>query len=147
MDHHHAGGDSPFVRIQNLDMVFGFPLDYLHLVLLGVMRKKLKIWVSGLATSPFSIDARGKRLINRRLRRIRKHLCSEFERRSVSLDHLGTWKGQEFRTFLLYTGILIFIQFIFNKSTSIIIIIIITIFIIIINRSISLKERFERRKI
>ena len=80
VDHHHAGADSPFVQIQNLDMVFGFPLDYLHLVLLGVMRKKLKIWVSGLATSPFSIDARGKRLINRRLRRIRKHLCSEFER-------------------------------------------------------------------
>lgn len=42
----------------------------------------------------------------RRLRKIRLFLPREFERRSVSLDHLGTWKAQEYRTFLLYTGTL-----------------------------------------
>jgi len=108
---HHVGGDSPFLALDNLDMVFGFPLDYLHLVLLGVMRKLLKIWVMGLASSSFSINARGKLKINRRLARIKRVLSSEFERKSVSLNHLGTWKGQEFRTFLLYTGRYIFYAF------------------------------------
>lgn len=105
-DPEHHSGDSPFLAIDALDMVFDFPLDYLHLVLLGVMRKLLKIWAMGLATSPYVINADGKRRINRKLMKIRKYLTAEFERRSVSLSHLGTWKGQEFRTFLLYTGII-----------------------------------------
>ncbi len=101
--HHHDY--SPFLDIPNLDMVYGFPLDYMHLVLLGVMRKLLYIWGRGLVRSPFVFNERGKRKINRRLRKIRKSLPNEFERRSISLAHLKTWKAQEFRTFLLYTGI------------------------------------------
>lgn len=104
-DRAHHVGDSPFLQIRNLDMVQGFPLDYLHLVLLGVMKRLMKLWVLGLKSSPFTLNVRGKRTINRLLRKIRRLLPIEFERKSISLDHLRTWKAQEFRTFLLYTGI------------------------------------------
>lgn len=95
-------------------MVYGFPLDYMHLVLLGVMRKLLFIWARGLARSPLVFNERGRRKINRRLRKIRKYLPNEFERRSISLDHVKTWKAQEFRTFLLYTGIFFLVSYLFK---------------------------------
>ena len=42
--HHKAM--APFIDL-DLDMICGFPLDYMHLVCLGVMRKLLFAWVKG----------------------------------------------------------------------------------------------------
>ena len=42
--HHKAM--TPFLDL-DLDMISGFPLDYMHLVCLGVMRKLLFAWVKG----------------------------------------------------------------------------------------------------
>lgn len=100
----HHTGLSPFLRMTNLDMVFSFPLDYMHLVLLGVMKRLLKIWTQDLVRSPHRINDTQKERINKTLLSIRKHLPSEFERRSRSLKDVGTWKAVEYRTFLLYTG-------------------------------------------
>jgi len=47
-DHHT--GISPFELIY-LPMVSRFPLDYMHLVCLGVMKKLLQLWTSGYQTS------------------------------------------------------------------------------------------------
>ena len=42
IDHHK--GLSPLVKIKDLDMISQFPLDYMHLVLLGIMRRILHHW-------------------------------------------------------------------------------------------------------
>ena len=85
-------------------MVFGFPLDYMHLVLQGVMKKLLEIWILSLRTSPNFLKDPQQKLINKSLKKIRNNFPKEFERISRSLKHLKTWKAVEFRTFLLYTG-------------------------------------------
>lgn len=89
--HHNAS--SPFLRMQNLDMVFSFPLDYMHLVLLGVMKRLLKMWTQDLVRSPHRINDSKKERINKALLAIRKLLPSEFERKSRSLKDVGTWKA------------------------------------------------------
>lgn len=100
----HHKGDSPFLKLKKFDMVFGFPLDYMHLVLQGVMKKLLEIWILSLRTSPNFLKDPQQKLINKSLKKIRNNFPKEFERISRSLKHLKTWKAVEFRTFLLYTG-------------------------------------------
>lgn len=40
---HHIG-ITPLLEIKNFDIVFEFPLDYMHMVCLGVMRRLLCLW-------------------------------------------------------------------------------------------------------
>lgn len=73
------------------------------------MKKLMKIWTLGLASSPHTFTRAQSREINKRLNKIRNALPSEFERRSRSLSDISTWKAVEYRTFLLYTGEVVFI--------------------------------------
>ena len=83
-------------------MVDAFPLDYMHLCCLGVMRELLWAWLKG----PLScrISQRQKYLILHFLIHIANFIPSEFARKSRSLAELARWKATELRTFLLYTG-------------------------------------------
>lgn len=46
IDHHH--GTTILQTIKNIDLISDVPLDYMHLVALGVVRKKLNgIWCNG----------------------------------------------------------------------------------------------------
>jgi len=44
-DHHL--NDSPLENI-GLKMITQFPLDYMHLVCLGVMKRLIKLWIQGI---------------------------------------------------------------------------------------------------
>lgn len=44
--HLHGGVTSNLIELPNFDIVQSFPLDYMHLVLLGVVRKLLNLWLS-----------------------------------------------------------------------------------------------------
>ena len=79
-----------------------FPLDYMHLVCLGVVRKMLNWFKSG----SFKV-----RMKSAEINRISEHLLFisnlipfEINRKPRSLLELANWKATEFRTFLLYTG-------------------------------------------
>ena len=102
-DGEHRPRLSPLLRVVGLNMVDHFVLDYLHLCLLGVMRKLFFFWMKG----P-SLRTRLSRLqklqISERLEGISPFIPSCFSRRSRSLASLAYWKGSEYRTFLLYTG-------------------------------------------
>lgn len=77
-------------------------LDYLHLVLLGVMKTIIFMWLKGppsVKLSPSAIDK-----ISVKLLELRKSQPSDFARRPRSLRDLKQWKGTEFRNFLLYSG-------------------------------------------
>ena len=100
---HHCKDISPFVEL-GFGMVTCFPLDYMHLICLGVMRRLLHCWLNGPrghhAKLPHNIiGAVSDLLVN-----LRPHIPREFARKPRSLAEYKLWKAAELRLFLLYTG-------------------------------------------
>lgn len=93
----HHKGDSIIEAIQDLDMVDDFPLDPLHVIYLGVMKRLLRIWISGDEGSVLEE-------ISELLKSIGQAQPKEFQRKCRELSYIGYFKGHEFRTFLLYSG-------------------------------------------
>lgn len=100
-DENHHNKDSILEEL-NINMISQFTLDYMHVVLLGVMKKMLKMWTSGTIES--LLPSRCISQINNLLKKIEKTQPSEFQRRIQVLNHLSQFKATEFRTFLLYSG-------------------------------------------
>ena len=100
-DEDHHSGESPFAEL-GIGMVSCFPLDYMHLVCLGVMRKLIALWLQG----PLScrIGWHDVARISARLVDLRQTVPQDFVRRPRSLEEFRMWKAVEFRQFLLYTG-------------------------------------------
>ena len=97
----HQQSLSPLVEL-GIDCVNQFSLDYMHLVLLGVVKRILQFLKKG---------PNGCRLSNQLISQISDRLIShngrmpsEFNRQPRSLDDLCYWKATEFRQFLLYHG-------------------------------------------
>lgn len=99
-EEHHTGV-SKFLKL-NIGMVSQFPLDYLHLVCLGVTRKLLRVWVKGKV--PHKLRARDIDLISNTLISFVQYFPRDFQRKPRSLKEIDHFKGTEFRTLLLYTG-------------------------------------------
>lgn len=95
---HHIG-DSP-VGDLDVNMVTLFPLDYMHLVCLGVMRRLLRTWTCGRGT----LSVGQQRDLSRKLVASAKEFPSDFQRKPRSVDELDRWKATELRSFLLYVG-------------------------------------------
>lgn len=98
---HHLGV-TPLQRL-DIDMVTSVPLDYMHLVCLGVMRKLLKLWTNG-PRAPYRLRKNDIDWISGELETYRTYFPREFGRKTRSLIELDRWKATEFRTFLLYVG-------------------------------------------
>ena len=105
--HHLGNRDSPFCALK-LDMIASFPLDYMHLVLLGVVRKVLKSWLGLKGGSAGVHKTRLHRsdvsTINCRQAMFSKSVPSEFQRRPRSFTFAGIFKATELRMFLCYTS-------------------------------------------
>ncbi|KYM94043.1 hypothetical protein ALC62_15348, partial [Cyphomyrmex costatus] len=86
-------------------MVSQIPLDYMHLVCLGVTKRLLQLWLRG--NKNIRLSAEDIKSVSYHLIAIRSCIPSEFSRKPRSLDELDRWKATEFRQFLLYTGIVI----------------------------------------
>ncbi len=99
---HHLG-HSP-LRSMNLGMVTQFPLDYMHLVCLGVMKRVLLLWIRGPIVNGCRIGANAVEQISDSLIQMKNYLPREFLRKGRSLREVDRWKATEFRQFLLYTG-------------------------------------------
>lgn len=99
-DFNHHNYHTIFEQIQNLDMINSFPIDYLHNVLLGIMRKLLDLWFGPKGLYPPSV----KKRISSKIEELSGHEPKEFNRRLRSLDKMNKWKGTELRTFLLFIG-------------------------------------------
>ena len=99
-EHHHG---ATILRQLNLGLVSQFPLDYMHLVCLGVMKKMILLWIRG----PLNVRVGGHviELISNCLLQFQRYMPKEFNRKGRSLVDIDRWKATEFRTFLLYTGL------------------------------------------
>lgn len=98
----------------SLGLVSQVPLDYLHLVCLGVVRKLIGKWVRG--KLPVKCSNAQLQKISDRFIKFRKYFPREIQRKPRSLFDINYFKGTEFRTILLYTGIPAFYGIVENEK-------------------------------
>ena len=84
--HHHAS--SPLNEL-GVGCVSSFPLDYMHLVCLGVVRKLISRWING--RLPYRLPNTKISAISDRLVSMRKRLPREFARKPRSLLEFCRW--------------------------------------------------------
>ncbi|XP_070513005.1 uncharacterized protein [Cardiocondyla obscurior] len=104
---------SPFEKLTGLDMINNFPLDYMHLVCLGVMKKLIQLWTKGkivFRLCAMDIDALSIDMIT-----FNKYIPVEFVRHARGINEMDRWKATEFRLFLLYLGPIILKKYL-NKN-------------------------------
>lgn len=101
LDNAHHTGTSPLVSLP-VGLVSQFPLDYMHVVCLGVVRRIILLWSIGPRTCRLSSTL--LQAVSNRLNTYRSFMPRQFARKPRSLNEVRMWKATEFRTFLLYTG-------------------------------------------
>nr|CAI5823835.1 unnamed protein product [Callosobruchus analis]CAI5849544.1 unnamed protein product [Callosobruchus analis] len=101
-DEYHLG-QSILTNIPNFGMVTQIPLDYMHLVCIGVVKKMIGFWLNG----KLSVRIRHQKVLalSEKLRVIslRPNIVKEFARRPQAIQTYSKWKATELRQFLLYT--------------------------------------------
>ena len=106
--HHLPNAISPLIAL-NVDMVSQFPLDPMHLLHLGVMRRLLLLWLRGPLTVRW--PARVVCDLSSFVLSLGEHIPSEFCRQPRALAEIDRWKATEFRLFLLYCGVVVLRSF------------------------------------
>ncbi|XP_022164968.1 uncharacterized protein LOC111029998 isoform X1 [Myzus persicae] len=101
-DYHTSESPSVLAKLNDFDLVKSFPLDYMHLVCLGVMKKLLLLWKSG--PLKIRLPSRDIKDLSKSLLALNTDISSDFVRKSRSLFEVGRWKAVELRFFLLYSG-------------------------------------------
>lgn len=87
----------------DVGLVTQVPLDYMHLVCLGIVKKMIRCWVEN-GPKKCKLNIHKIDEISTRLKTCRKHFPVEFSRRPRPLKLFKYWKATEFRAFLLYLG-------------------------------------------
>lgn len=101
-EEHHTG-TSLLEQIPGIDMIKCFPLDCMHLVYLGVVKKLIvNLWCCGKPS--VKLPSQDITNISFNLINQAKNMPVEFNRKPRSLSEAKRWKATEFRQFLLYTG-------------------------------------------
>lgn len=99
-EHHRE--NSILENIPEFDMITGFPLDYMHLICLGVMKKLVGIWCNG--PPPHKLSSHQLQELSVSLVSQSRNIPIEFCRKPRTLNEYKRWKATEFRQFLFYTG-------------------------------------------
>jgi len=94
-------GVSPLTQL-SCGLVSDFPLDYMQLVCLAVVRKLLHLWIHGPSCTRMSHNHLAS--ISGLLQAMRPHIPCDFSRKPRSLFEHKHSKATELRLFLLYTG-------------------------------------------
>lgn len=103
-DHHkHI---SVLENIEELDMVKDFPHDFLHLVLLGAMRRWMQIYFFKSGENKLPTEARNQAVQD--FREVANSIPVEFQWKPRNLNKAEFFKGKELRYLLLYAGVVVF---------------------------------------
>ena len=103
-ENHHKG-DTILLELK-IDMVLDFPIDYMHNLCLGIMKRLLNIWLG----KDHLFKSKLYRITSiSEMNNILEFLSNIippllFSRRPRSVKHVGFWKATEYRLFLLYIG-------------------------------------------
>jgi hypothetical protein len=91
---------SCLTRLNNFDIIFSFSIDYMHQILLGVVRLLMTCWFStNNSKERFYVNGQGQQIINNRLKKIKSFRSSTNPR---SINDFNKFKAKEFRNFLLF---------------------------------------------
>lgn len=91
-----------------IDMVKDFiTSDSLHLLHLGIMKKFVKIWRDGGSKLDYKWNDSDMSKMNTFLERCNRQKPNDIHRAIRNLHCYKFWKGTEFRTFLMYVGVVI----------------------------------------
>ncbi|KAK3907844.1 3-isopropylmalate dehydratase large subunit [Frankliniella fusca] len=124
IDHHK--GTSPLCALP-INLIDNFPLDYLHLILIGSLKRYLEVLIFGYVFDDGKpkydiINGRVKKkqkrrkgklsqkditAINSAIQALKKFCPLEFSRICRILSDCGLWKATEYRQFLLYIGVVV----------------------------------------
>lgn len=97
---HHRG--PTILEELNIDMIKQLPIDYMHLVLLGVTKRVLLLWTKG--NKAVRLKKNQIENLNEMYLLTSQYVPSNFQRRPRSIADIDRWKASEFRLFLLYIG-------------------------------------------
>lgn len=81
--------------------------DSLHLIDHGVQKKLLNMWMKGSTLFDSKFTKVDIRELNAKIVQANKEMPSDCHRALRQLTYMSYWKGTEFRTFLLYVGVVV----------------------------------------
>lgn len=94
-------GLSPMIGFKHFNLVKSFTIDYMHQILLGIVKNLLGFWWdTGNHNEPFYITPKQKQIINRRIATTKPFRYTN--RKLEPLDHYSKFKASQCRDFLLY---------------------------------------------
>lgn len=103
---HHK--ETSLLEKLDIDMIKAFPTsDSLHLLDLGIMRKCMYRWVFGIKGYTQKWNKATIDTVSRLLKGCQPQMPSDIHRAVRGLDCLKRWKGLEYRTILLYVGMVV----------------------------------------
>ncbi|TNN13542.1 transposase domain-containing isoform 2 [Schistosoma japonicum] len=102
-DSYHHVGRSAFERL-SIDMVKCFPLDYMHLVCLGVVKKICQLWKDLATERRYGTHPNVIKLINDNITASWSYIPRDFQRKCRPIGEHNHWKATECKQFLLYIG-------------------------------------------
>ncbi|XP_060872826.1 uncharacterized protein LOC132946776 [Metopolophium dirhodum] len=105
-EYHVTESVSILTELPEVDMVYSFSLDYMHLTCLGVVKKLIMLWLGNIKGSPISVRLQNRKVqeISGNLLFLKSSMTSDFSRFPRGLNEVPRWKATEFRLFLLYIG-------------------------------------------
>lgn len=98
---HHKSGDTPLRSLLE-DIVMQTPFEYMHFILLGLVKKTLSAFIMGKFGKLTKLSKHQINLIFKRLIEIVSYCPREFNRLPRPIEEFSNFKATEF---LLYTGI------------------------------------------
>nr|CAI5846935.1 unnamed protein product [Callosobruchus analis] len=113
-EHHQKA--SPLERLP-IDMIKDFVVaDSLHLIDIGLTKKCLNGWVNGSYNFKEKFFIPQVKIVKEWLQRTNSMVPRDIHRAIRGLDYLSFWKATEYRTFLLYLGPVILLEFLSKQA-------------------------------
>ncbi|KAF0760368.1 Uncharacterized protein FWK35_00011028 [Aphis craccivora] len=100
-EHHVGKTTSKLTELPGIDLIRNFPLDYMHLVNLGIVKKLIQLW---LFKGPLNVRLPGHSIntLSTALLAIQSCISSDFVRKTRLVQEVSRWKATELRLFISY---------------------------------------------
>lgn len=97
--HHNNDKSIVLEQVPELDLVKNIPIDYMHCLLLGVIRQLLVLWIK-CRLKAYYIRKKEIAVLSSAIQSISKQLPKEFQRKVDELQHCRKFKATEYRQLL-----------------------------------------------